>query len=109
MWGANADPDGDGIPNLIEMIFGTSGTVRNPSPMTAIRNPDGGMTVDYPISGSVPYDSHRIEWSPDLVNWRRDNLTSLRITTPPGQDVLRITVAAPVSGQTLFIRLHVGQ
>lgn len=115
--GPNADPDGDGIPNLVENYLGTSPKV-----------PSAGLTqvsvvanslfcrhsrADAPLTGYTA----SYQWSTDLAAWHPSDATADGVTVtigsfvavdnpPPQNDEIQV-IATVLSGNApkLFVRL----
>jgi hypothetical protein len=66
--GDAADPDHDGLPNLLEYALGLSPKIADANPFfPAMAN--GVFTMTYPQANSATDVSLAVEWSPDLKNW----------------------------------------
>ena len=111
------DPDGDGIPNLLEYFMGTGPDSSSSGGSVTIKDP-AAFTVTYQRAKGITDVSASLEWSPDLANWytsgQSDGTRSITFveTVSPGAGNTPDTVeaATSISGQTaarLFIRLHV--
>ena len=115
--GPTADPDHDGIANLIENQLGTSPAVSSPG-LVQVSATGTSVTfqhtrADAPLAG---YPTS-YEWSSDLTAWRASGATSGGVTVTitsstltdnpsPANDVIRV-VAAVTGGTTgkLFVRI----
>ena len=107
-WGMLADPDGDGITNLMEMLFGTLPDHKDPSQLTFQRISDAQSSVTFPISKDFPLASMHVEWSADMNIW---SLTGVAITTQgDSQGVVWATavVTPPTPQVKLFVRIAAG-
>jgi len=71
LWGVNADPDGDGIPNIQEAYFNTgprsANTIENR--FTGIDNSLNSIRMQHPVSSVTNGVSLMPEWSPNLGVW----------------------------------------
>lgn len=92
--GPAADPDGDGIPNLIEFALHASPKNTTPPPVAMTQVGDGSWRFHFPPS-LEPSVILGLEWSQDLANWQSTGMT----LTPDGWMI----DAAPAS---VFVRLR---
>lgn len=117
--GPTADPDHDGIANIIENQLGTSPAASSPG-LVQVSSTDTAITfqhsrADAPLAGSTT----AYEWSTNLSTWNASGATSGGVTvtiTPsvltnnasPANDVIQV-VAAVTGGTTspLFVRLKI--
>ena len=115
--GPNADPDGDGIPNLLEYALGLDPKTANvgglPQPQIVTVNGQDylSMTVAKPQTASdVTYSA---EVSGDLLSWDSspaDVSTTVQPNTPAGFDTLTFQDQTPMgtgNGGRRFLRLRV--
>jgi PA14 domain/Bacterial Ig domain len=111
-----ADPDGDGIANVLEAVLGSNPNVASPGalPLPTVA-PDGALTLDYRVSRSVLDLAVMPEISSNLVDWFSGS-TFLE-DTQTGADAsftyrrARVLGAPliPPGDETRFIRLRVAQ
>ena len=109
--GPAADPDGDGLPNLLEYFFGANPATSDlVSPLRLERN--GGESGEawvlrFLAAKEAPGVSYRIEASSDLVAWAED----ARVPTVEGETSgrwnMRVDLGESVAGT--FWRLRVTQ
>ena len=112
---ANADPDGDGISNLVEYVLGG-----NPSshdrlilPRTILLSGNLVFTFNRPDGSETTDVSLAVETSSDLANWTQSYTISPGIPAPQvsieenGSDPDTITVTIPASAGKRFARLKV--
>lgn len=114
--GPNADPDSDGIANIIENQLGTSPAASSPG-LVQVSAGESSLTfqhsrADAPLAGYTT----AYEWSGNLVDWHASGATHGGVTVtigssvtadnpPPSNDVVGVT--ATVSGGSaskLFVR-----
>lgn len=118
-----ADPDGDGILNLLEYALGSDPTAANPKNMLAVAIAGGHLQVSFNRNGSATDLAYVVETSSDLVTWVTassysagagwSSLGAASVSEappsalPPDQ-VIRVTtdLGAP-STAALFVRLKV--
>jgi len=102
VWGELADPDADGIANLLEFYTGRDPNLYEPTDL--VSQPviqDGEVHVHFQISPSATGVTGAIEWSDNLQDWSREGLTeallvedgSMRVSQNIGDE------------RTLFFRL----
>lgn len=88
-----ADPDGDGLPNLLEMLLGTSPVVANAT--TGATLDATSSTVGFEFTYPAPAFSRvRLEQSTDLSTWSTLPLRASHVTVLPNA---RRQVAVPVA------------
>jgi len=109
--GDAADPDGDGLANLLEFALGLSPLAPDPAP-TAIEAPAGGALVFlYTRDPGASGISCWVEWSDDLAagSWVHDPaLIRESIVDPAARpQQVRATIESPPGTRSRFVRLRV--
>ncbi len=114
--GANADPNHNGIPNLIEYALGTdplgaSSTARLPVAGQALNPADGKLhlTLTMQLDPAATDLAVTAEVSGDLQNWfsGTGNVEVVSDTASSGVRTLTVRDTAPVGSDPRFIRLRV--
>ena len=112
--GTDADPDNDGLVNLLEYLLGTDPRdPAAPNPFFAdiiLDSSELFLTFSFPWAGDVTDYDYVVQSSVDLLNWDPANLDAQLITTPqgPGIDLLTVRIMDPIDNQSnLFLRLLV--
>ena len=110
---ADADPDGDGIPNLLEFVLGGDPTANDPSiqPTASYATVDGSPALVFSFYavtslGSVGWS---VEYSSDLATWTTAAAGSGGITiatAASGAGVNLVTVTVPTTESRLMARLR---
>jgi alpha-tubulin suppressor-like RCC1 family protein len=103
--GPLADPDHDGVPNLLEFALGSDPRNSNVAGWTLVQ--EGANWVyryTRPAGGAVGV-TYIVESSNDLVTWT--TVTSVIESTAAGVDTMKATV--PTNGTSNFFRLRVTQ
>lgn len=105
VWGMDANPDGDGNANILDMLFGNSATESDPSPMSFVKlNPSGGE-LTFPLADSFPKDSMKVEWSLDMLTWFDTDVTYAFGPSVSGVSEATATINPPGTPQRLFVRI----
>ena len=116
IWGNNADPDGDGIPNLLEYALGLDPLRPNLAGLpqiAAMTNPADGqnyLTMTYSLPAAVSDVTVIPEISSDLTTWRSGAgaLEVVGDTTAAGVRTIIVRDIQPLTQvQKHFMRLHV--
>jgi len=88
--GPDADPDGDGLNNLAEYIYGLNPTVADATPRVAAAvetvGPDPHLTVSLKLSAGASDVTVVPQFSSDLVNWSTDPSVLQLMQSVPGDD-----------------------
>jgi len=88
--GPDADPDGDGLNNLTEYIYGLNPTVADPVPRivagTQIIGGNPHLTFSIKLSGGASDVTVVPQFSSDLVNWSNDPSTLQLLQSVAGDD-----------------------
>lgn len=100
-----ADPDCDGINNLLEFYSGTD-PLEADSAEDGIRIEEGNAVFTFRRSKRVDASMGVVQTSPDLINWQISPLEPEVITDFETHEVLQVTFPPAPSGKA-FIRLRV--
>jgi hypothetical protein len=106
LWGDEADPDGDGIPNLLEYALSTHPLVADPPPLQAGQS-GGRLTLTFTRNPQRPDLRYTVEVSPDLdpANWSPLAVSEAGAqTVAVGPALPRITET--VSGKLVSVELR---
>ena len=103
LWGDAADPDGDGLGNLIEFITGSDPNRAQSVNAPAVVQENGDVTFEFYVRDPLNGASYTIEWTPDLATtaWASAGLTIVENTTadvPAGLRRIRVKTASKVPG-----------
>lgn len=104
--GPNADPDGDGWPNLAEYAVGTDPRNSDDAGDSSAGYVDGLWTYTYTRPRDRNDITYEVEFSFDLVTWTTQGLDHARIQTGSVSEVWRARVPASESS-TIFFRIRV--
>jgi hypothetical protein len=97
-----ADPDGDGLANLLEMALGRNPASPERHPPLALM--DGNLR--FTMSEAMPASTRlRLEQSSDLVHWQTLGISPDHIESE-GDGILHITRPVPIDTPRLFWRLR---
>ena len=111
--GLLADPDRDGIVNLMEFALGSAPTVSAQTTLPHITISGGNWIFEYDRSDlSQPVTTQTVEYGSDLIGWTPVLIpatSSGTVTVTPGTPSDHITVTIPVAGTKIFARLKVAQ
>ncbi len=102
--GPDDDPDNDGVPNLLEFVFGTHPREAGPAPVTVISLVAGRLRI------SIPRIKERaallsVQVSLDLENWDEGADFTEVIEDGPDTWVVRDRTPFPATGGRRFMRL----
>lgn len=104
--GPNADPDADGLGNLMEYALGSDPRASSSAPAPAV----GATATDWTFTYTRPSDrldlGYTVECSPNLTAWSSTGVTHTLVSSSDGFETWRAT--APLrSSPTCFFRLVV--
>lgn len=110
--GRDANPSGDGMPNLLKYAIGLDPTLTNAAtgaPVSTIS--DGHLTLSFPQWTDATDLHYVVEVSDDLVTWSSDaSAVAIEASTPIGPNQVRVTardLATASDAARRFIRLRV--
>jgi hypothetical protein len=101
-----ADPDGDGVSNLLEYTFGGDARAADSGLLPAVGFGAGQATLTYVRDLWLKDIAWQVEWSTDLVMWSTAEVAeTVELATP---DFERRRAEVPLAGRPkLFLRLRV--
>ncbi len=102
----NADPDRDGIPNLLEYFLGLDANLPSSAGIVFDAG-DGVLSMDYPRSKALSGSSGRVEWTSDFSGWSTANVTDSLLTENATHETRRATVPVESGDSKKFLRLRV--
>ena len=99
-----ADPDGDGVANLLEYATAMSPTHHDLMPAVAAKS---GATLEFVYTRNKTASdlSYIVEWSDDLTTWSTADVTSSIMTD--GATTQEIKAVLPATVVRRFVRLNV--
>jgi hypothetical protein len=103
----NADPDSDGIANVMERFFGLNPLVTDSSSaVPAVAMLDTNLVMTYTHSLMATDLTWQVQWSPDLSGWWTNGITDIGISTNGNVEVRQGSVPASTF-DPLFMRVQV--
>ncbi len=104
IWGWNADPDGNGLPNGVEYAMGGDGALSLPSLSSGMRLEGGNLVVRFTTDPARTDVRIVAEHSSDLSNWSAGGIVLQQVGEQGGLAVWEASVA-PSAGP-VFLRLN---
>lgn len=105
--GDAADPDADGLPNLVEYTLGGNPTAPSVSGIICQPHP-GGFAMVYTVAKNATDITVDPQWSADLVTWSTAGVTREVVSDDGTLQICRAVI--PTAGQTrLHLRLRVSR
>lgn len=107
--GANEDPDGDGLANLLEYYLAGSAGSADPTIAPALTSADGSeITITFWRLKSASDVTGIVEWSDTLqpTSWSPSGVTVQSLSDEPTRELLEATIPANPGGKR-FVRLRV--
>jgi autotransporter-associated beta strand protein len=110
---SSADPDGDGISNLLEFALCGAPMISSQAVLPTLKKSVGGMLFEYNRSDvSLSTTTQVVEYGSDLSGWISVIIPAIStgiVGITPGSLSDRVSVTIPNSGNRLFVRLKVSQ
>ncbi|MEI6862594.1 MAG: cadherin repeat domain-containing protein, partial [Verrucomicrobiota bacterium] len=104
---AMADPDGDGVSNLLEYALGRSPNVAESAPPFTMAAEGGNMVYRFTRPRTATGLTYQFQSSTDLVTWTHIATVPVVESTAALLDTLSLTL--PANTPTYFLRLQVTQ
>ena len=109
-----ADPDGDGVTNLMEFVLGGAPMASSQTILPALAKSSGNWVFEYNRSDSSlsPATIQIVEYGSNLSGWTPVTIpttSSGTVEITPGNPSDRVKVTVPSAGSQIFFRLKVSQ
>ncbi len=105
--GPLADPDNDGLPNVLERALGQSPLGASQGPQASVT--DGYLSLEFFEANGTPDLTYTVKASADLLSWSGANLVEVQRTPEPGGTRVKVRDHTPITGTPRrFLRLEVG-
>jgi hypothetical protein len=101
--GDNANPAGDGIPNLLKYAFGLDPSVTENSGLPVVTAPDGFLQVSFNLQSADTDITYIVETSDDLVNWTKGSTYSATSGNLPNNGDTQELSETPITGGTNIV------
>lgn len=111
LWSDSADPDHDGISNLLEYILGADPTKADAHRSFRMVMEGNEALFEFQVREDLDGVDYQVEWTRDLEaeEWKSTGVTMVEEITddmPPGIRKLRVKLSAPPMDGTAFFRLR---
>lgn len=103
--GPMADPDRDGLPNILERALGQSPHSASSGPKPSVA--DGCLALEFFQADNTADLTFTVKASSDLKTWSAANLVEVERIAEPGGTRVRVRDFMPVSAGRRFLRLEV--
>jgi len=105
LWGEAADPDQDGVANLLEYLAGRNPWEADGGAVLEARVADGKFLLSYRRSKAAVEGAYQVEWSTDLQSWHPEGIVETPVTDDG--EVWRLEAGTILDqDEALFLRLR---
>jgi hypothetical protein len=106
--GPTADPDGDGLTNLLEYVLGSNPNAQDApsSLMSCAADDNGHLVFEFHLSKNLSGISYTVQQSVDMIHWTETGVTPTVLNDEGSYNLMQALVAlSPTS--PLFLQLHI--
>ena len=105
LWGLDADPEDDGMPNIVEYYMGLHPREVEPTPALTVTVEGGQLRVTFRQAKDSANVEPRFEWSTNLQTWSAEGIAIEVVSESPGFWLKRASVPAGDEARK-FIRIQ---